>query len=107
MTLGGDGIFGLKMTEASRQKMSESHKGKHHTPEHREKIRVAMLRRYEDPAERQRTSESLMCDDVRRRMSENGKGKNLGRVRSEETRRKISDSHKRRRLNREQEQGTI
>jgi group I intron endonuclease len=107
MTRGGDGVFGLRMTDESRQKMRESHLGKQHTLEQRQKISATMKRRYEDPSERQRTSASLMKDEVRKKMSENGKGKNLGRVVSAETRRKISEGHQRRRLNKGTEQSTV
>lgn len=101
MTMGGDGIFGHKMSEGSRQKMRDSHLGKRHTEEQKQKIREAMLRRYEDPTERKRTQDSLLRPEIREKMSTSGKGKNLGRVVSEETRQKISESYKRRRLNNE------
>lgn len=34
-TNGGDGVAGLRMSEAARMKMSTAHKGRLHTPEHR------------------------------------------------------------------------
>jgi len=107
MTLGGDGVFGMKMSEESRKKMRLAKLGTKLTPEHRQRISEAAKRRYRDPEARKCTSEALLQPDVRQRMSENGKGKNVGRVVSAETRQKISETHKRRRLNKEQIEGTI
>ena len=79
MTLGGDGVFGLQMTEETRQRMCEAKLGTKQTEEHRRKISEAMKRRYTDPAAREQTRASLMVPEIRRKMSENGKGKHLRR----------------------------
>ena len=41
LTTGGEGVPGFKFSAASRQKMSDAHKGHKHSAEHRQKIRDA------------------------------------------------------------------
>ena len=62
MTLGGDGSLGYIPTEETRKKLSEIHKGKPFSEEHKRKIR------------------------------ESNKGKNLGKHPTEETRKKLSSA---------------
>lgn len=107
MTDGGDGVAGLVMTEETREKLRASHTGKKLSGETKAKMSASHKKRYRDPAQRKMTSDALMRPEIRRKMSENGKGKGLGRVCSEETRRKMSDSQKRCHLNNSQEQGTV
>ena len=95
MTRGGEGVVGLKMTEESKRQMSHSQTGKKRTIEHRQNIGVSGKQRYANPVERERTREALLQPEIRKKMSENGKGKNKGRVMSEETRQKIRDGLKR------------
>lgn len=92
MTLGGDGIFGHKMTEQSRQRMRDSHLGKKLPEEQKRKISEAMKRRYSDPEERKRTSEALMGHEVSDATREKISQTHLGKIKSisEETKLKIS-----------------
>lgn len=99
MTLGGDGVAGLKFSEESKRRMSESHTGRTLSDEHKQKISDAAKRRYQDPSERLKTQEALLKDEVRRKM--------IGRVVNEETRQKMSAAARKRRVNKERYEGTI
>lgn len=93
MTLGGDGVFGLKMSEETRRQMSASLTGRTLSAEHKQRISDAAKRRYQDPAERVKTQNALAKDEVRCKM--------IGRAVSEETRQKMSVAARKRRLNKE------
>ena len=71
---GGEGTAGVIPSEATRKRMSEAHKGKTLSLEHRKKIGEACR----NPSE-----------EIRKKISESSKG----RTHSLETRRKISESH--------------
>jgi group I intron endonuclease len=107
MTLGGDGINGLKMSDDTKRHLHEVHLGKKHSEETKRKMSETHKARYADPLNRKKTSDALMKEEVRRKMSENGKGKGCNRVLSQETKQKISDGHKRRRMYKEMMQSKI
>ena len=86
-----DTLTGHVRTSESRVKQSNSTKGKPKSAEHRAKIAAAALRRYQDPAEHQRTSEAVKrgLADIDR----SGAGNSMfGRTMSEETKQKIRDA---------------
>lgn len=125
MTLGGDGVFGLRMTNESRIKLRDSHLGRKHSEETKRKMSEAHKLRYTDQNNRKKTSDALMRPEVRHKMSKSRKNKtsedltpkirygtkdsetfkqrlrevNLGKVFSVETRLKMSVSAKQRWLN--------
>lgn len=88
-------------TIEQRRKMSESHKGKKRgpiSPEHKAKIIMANIGRSVSAEQRKKMSESHRgkhpSEETRRKMSISMKGKNTG-PKSEETKRKISETHRR------------
>jgi group I intron endonuclease len=114
MTLGGEGIFGLKHSEQSKKKMSEYQrkrtyehqeniskglKGKPLSEEHKEKIRQFMLGRKLSKETRQKLSTSLKGKIFTKEHRENlrksaiGHKRCVGRVLSEETKDKIRKAH--------------
>ena len=76
------------MSEETRRKMSESHKGRHLSEEARKKLSEAKKGRH-------------LSEEHRRKISESKKGEKnpmYGKHRSDETRRKMSESHKRKKF---------
>ena len=59
LTLGGDGIIGLKHTEESREKMSRAHLGKTLSQDHREKIGAANRGKIYSQETREKISNAL------------------------------------------------
>lgn len=89
---GGTGISGYKWQKESREKLSQSqrgrpahNKGKKSSPETIEKIKAANAIRWADPEERRKASER-----------QKGKTPSKGKIRSPETCAKISAAHKER-----------
>ena len=77
------------MSEAARK--SDHIKGRPKSPDQREKMRQASLRRYQDPTERQRTSEAVKRG--LKGIDRSGAGNSMfGRTMSEETKQKIRDA---------------
>lgn len=82
LTDGGEGVSGLKHTEATKQTISEIKKKQTVTPEARAKISEANKKRYLDPHERYRCTAHLKGKPSHRR----------GKTLSQETRQKMSAS---------------
>lgn len=89
-TMGGEGLSGMKHSEESRRKNSESNRvaqagerngmfGRHHSEESRKKIG-------------ERSRNQINSDDTRRKKSEAAIRANTGRKLSDETRKKIAES---------------
>ena len=102
-TAGGDGLINPSL--ATRQKISESRKGKHKVPcseEHKRKISEAKKGHDVSEETRKKMSESKkgkhLSEETRKKMSESRKGKELywlkGYKHSDETKRKISEASK-------------
>jgi group I intron endonuclease len=112
MTDGGEGTFGVIVSEESKKKISEANKGntnmlgKIHSEETRQKISEAtkgntnMLGKTHSEETRQKMSESkkgrIPSEETRQKMSEAKKGNTnmLGKTHSEETRQKLSAAGK-------------
>ena len=84
LTDGGGGMSGYTLSEETKKKMSECHKGKHRSEETKRKL-----------------SEAHRCkklsEETRKKLSEAHKGKttwNKGKHCSEETRKKLSEAHR-------------
>lgn len=98
-TDGGEGVPGRKVSEETRRKISEASKGKKRSPEQRRRMsegRSGKPGRRVGIDERRRISEKLMghavSEETRKKMSEARRGKSL----TEEHKRKLSESHKKR-----------
>lgn len=79
MTFGGDGVFGLQMTEESRQKMREAKLGTKQTEKHRRKISEALKRRYQDPAAKEQTRNAMHTENAKRNLAEGYRRRSLNR----------------------------
>ncbi len=115
LNVGGKGNAGFKLTEDTRQKMSEAKKGKNHpnygkhcTKETKKKIGDANRNKSRSKELRKKISESLkgenhpnygrhLTEETKRKISESSKNKKL----SEGHKRKLSESAKKRRLSSE------
>ena len=91
LTLGGDGIQGLKHTEESREKMSRAHLGKTLSQEHRESIGAANRGKIYSQETREKISNALRnrppySQETREKIGAAGQG----RTHSKETREKMS-----------------
>lgn len=102
-TGGEKSAFGNCLTEDTRRKLSESHKGRHFTEEHKRKLSESCKGKHNCSEEtRHKMSESAknrppISDETRRKMSENKKGEKhplYGNPRPEDVRRKISETKK-------------
>ena len=82
LTDGGEGVVGW--TDEMRARVSEANTGKKRTLEQRANISAAQIKRFKDPAEREKISESKRGE----------KHPNYGKPRSPETLEKISEAHK-------------
>lgn len=103
-------LHNMNKSKESRKKMSEAHKGKHHTEETRRKISEAHKGKTHSDDTRKKMSEALKgennpifgkhhTDETKKKMSEAKKGKNhplFGKHLSEETKKKMSEAQKRR-----------
>lgn len=92
---------GKHPSEETRQKMSLSHKGKHTDPkseEHKEKLRLAAIKRMSDPDARKRISDAIRDkfenDPIYRAKMDAAYELRKGIPRSEESKRKQSESSK-------------
>lgn len=89
-TDGGDGVSGLKFSDESREKMSTSAQFRFQNPEERQKQSIAQRKRFEDPIElkklRQRANDPIIIEKYA--------SKNRGKVRSLESKAKMSESAK-------------
>jgi hypothetical protein len=102
MTDGGDGVQGKIIRKETKQKMSESQKGKKHTEETKEKMSISQKNRKPRSKETiEKMSDShkgkKMSEEAKQKMSEYKKGKlsnMLGKKHSEKTKQKISESKK-------------
>ena len=90
LTLGGDGIQGLKHTEESREKMSRAHLGKTISKETREKMSRAQQGRTHSKETREKLSHALRGHSVSKETREKIGAAGRGRTHSEETREKMS-----------------
>jgi len=111
MTDGGDGAPGREISEATREKHRQAQLGKRHSEATKQKMRESHMNH-------------KVSDETRKKLSDLKKGENhhyygkpsedhpwFGRVHSEETRKKISESQKlrlaKRRMNKKQNKDTI
>jgi hypothetical protein len=86
-TNGGDGISGYRHTEETKKKISELHKGKNLTEEHKKKVGDSLRGKKGKP----------LSDEAKKKLSLSLKGRevwNKGKTLSENHKRKISDSGK-------------
>jgi hypothetical protein len=86
-TNGGDGISGYTHTEETRILMSNSHKGKNLTEEHKKKVGDSLRGKKKKP----------LSDETKKKLSLSLKGRkswNKGKPFSDEVKRKISESNK-------------
>lgn len=85
MTIGGDGTYGVKLSQEVRNRMSESRRGKKRKPfteEHRRNIGIA-------------STKKIYTEDYRRKISEATKGKNnpmYGKIQTNDAREKMSST---------------
>ena len=87
MTNGGDGISGYNHTEKSKILMSNSHKGKKLTEEHKKKVGDSLRGKKKKP----------LSDETKKKLSLSLKGRNgwnKGKPFSDEVKRKMSESNK-------------
>ena len=93
-TNGGDGVSGAVVSDETRRKMSEAHKGKPRSKEIRRKISEAHKGKTHSEKSRRNMSESqkgkTFSEETKRKLSEAKKGKTF----SEEHKRKLSESQK-------------
>lgn len=108
-TTGGEGTRGLKRSEETRKRMSDSAKGRKISTEQRQKISATLKGRKLKPE----TVEKMKLltgdknpffgkkhtEETKKKISESKKGQLKGRVFSEEHRRKLSESAKKRHSN--------
>ena len=87
-TNGGEGPSGAIISDETRRRMSEAHKGRNVSEETKIKLSVASKNPSEET--RRKMSEWIRSEETRIKISEASKGHNV----SEETRRKISEAHK-------------
>lgn len=92
LRLGGDnGAYGRTLSEETRQKISESHKGKVKTEEHRRNLSKSLKGK-------ERQSGWKHSDEAKRKISESAKKRTKhsmsGRHHTDETRKKMSESQK-------------
>jgi group I intron endonuclease len=96
LTRGGDGFTGRHSAE-SRRKMSQSHKGKIRTEEHKRSLSAALMGRVHPPEVIQKilnTKRGKPLTDAQRRGLAIMHAKNIGRVPTEEHRKKISEANR-------------
>ena len=105
LTEGGEGNWGLVMSEEARKKLSEKKKGKPVSKAACEAISRSYHERYTDEERKEimnkvrsyRKKGRTLSEETKRKISESLKGKKYNRVYtplSEETKRKISEAHK-------------
>jgi len=96
MTNGGDGVSGGIISDETKRKLSEAHKGKTHSEETRRKISEAKKGKTHSEETKRKIGEAHKnpSEETRRKIGEASKGRNKDRIVSEETRRKMSESGK-------------
>ena len=94
LTTGGEGTAEHKLTEASRQLLSESHKGYVMPQSQKDKISASNKGREVSEETRRKISESIKQWHSKQETKEKISKAMKGRVVSEETRRKMSEAHK-------------
>jgi hypothetical protein len=96
MTNGGDGVSGAIISDETKRKLSEAHKGKTHSEETRRKISEAKKGKTHSEETKRKIGEAHKnpSEETRRKIGEASKGRNKDRIVSEETRRKMSESGK-------------
>lgn len=92
----GNGMFGRKLTDEEKQRISDANKGRVVSKETREKISAANKGKFRKPWSAE-LSEKMKNRPVRK-LTEEERIKRRGRVTSEETKRKIGEANKLRRL---------
>lgn len=125
MTDGGGGMSGFTVSEETRKKISESHKGRKFSEEHKRHISESKKGIKHTPEQNKKHSESMKCEknpfwgrqhteETKRKISEAKKGKKLseehkrkiskgnkGKKRSDEARKKMSETRKGKKLSEE------
>ena len=108
MTDGGGGMSGFTISDETRKKLSEAHRGKkhymygkHHSDETRKKISESHKGKHRSDETKKKLSEwnkgKKLSEETRIKMSESRKGEKhwlYGKHHTEETRKKLSDAHK-------------
>ena len=101
LTDGGGGMSGYTLSEETKKKMSEGHKGLVRSQETKRKISEANKGKKLSEETRMKMSEAQKCikrsEEIRKKMSKLHKGKKL----SEETKKKLSKLHKDKKLSEE------
>lgn len=96
LTDGGDGVLGFKHSEESNEKNRQAHLGKKMSEQSSEKKRLAMIGFKHTNETKQRMSEYVKTEDHCNKIStaKMGNKSRTGMPHSEESKRRISDSHK-------------
>ena len=94
LTAGGGGMWGFRLSEETKKKLSDINKGKHHTEESRRKMSESRK------GEKAYWYGKKMSDEMRRKLSETKKGINsgannhwYGKKMPDEARQKMSENH--------------
>ena len=103
-TWGGEGVSGIQLSEETKQRMSESHKGKHNSEETKKKMSESKKGIQLSEEHKQKLSESLkgrqFSEETKKKLSESMKGRQF----SEEHKQNLSESLKGRQLSEEHKQ---
>lgn len=101
---GGGGVDGYKHSEESKQRISESNKGKKLSKEHIRKMSERMKGKKLSEETKNKMSERMKgniyrkgiphSEETKNKISESLKGKNIGKKLSDETKKKMSESRK-------------
>lgn len=101
MTLGGEGIFGYKHSDKTKEKMSRSNADRKHSEETKKKMSKSHKGKILSKETRERMSEAFKgkskSEEHRKKLSEakiGSKHPNYGKPRSDETKKKVSDALK-------------
>lgn len=91
---GGEGAYGIAVSEETRRKISEASRGRRHTEEAREKMAAAKRGRKLPPETKAKMSAAALGKPKSPEAIEKTRAANFGRVHSAETRAKISANRK-------------
>jgi hypothetical protein len=94
LTDGGEGALNLVITKEHREKVAESNRNRVFTDEQKMKMSILMRERNKDPELRAKITNGIRNSEKAKLSARNTGLKCKGRRLSEETKRKISDSHK-------------